>query len=31
MSSGQIADRRSGWAGVGAAVYLLLTGITFAT
>ena len=31
MSSGQIADRRSRWAGVGAAVYFLLTGITFAT
>jgi hypothetical protein len=31
MSSGQFADRRSRWAGVGVAAYFLLTGVTFAT
>ncbi len=31
MSSEQIADRRSRWAGIGAAAYFLLTGIIFAT
>jgi hypothetical protein len=31
MSSGQVADRRSRWVGVGAAAYFLLTGVTFAT
>jgi hypothetical protein len=31
MSSGQIANRRSRWAGIGAAAYFLLTGIIFAT
>jgi MFS family permease len=31
MSTGQISDRRSRGAGVGAAAYFLLTGILFAT
>jgi hypothetical protein len=31
MSMGWISDRRSRWAGVGAAAYFLLTGVTFAT
>jgi MFS family permease len=31
MSTGQISDRRSRGAGIGAAAYFLLTGIIFAT